>query len=277
MYRLIKRFTEERIGLGATFYILILSAIALVTFTIPIVDPHQLSSDVLKAPTPQHFFGTDELGRDVFTGVVYGIQTSLLVGFSAALIASVLGILIGAISGFYGGWVDMVVMRITEMFQVLPTFIFAAVVVAMSGPGLSRVVIVIALLAWPQVARVMRGEVMRVKQLEYVNVARCQGYTESTILFREVIPNSVAPVLAVGTLIVGQAILLEAGLSFFGLTNVETISWGRMLYSGQRFLFNGWWMSVFPGLAILFTVLAFNLVGDALGSALDPRRNRRAS
>jgi peptide/nickel transport system permease protein len=133
---------------------------------------------------------------------------------------------------------------------------------------------VVSLLAWPQVARVMRGEVMRVKQLEFVDAVRCLGLPERTVLVGEVVPNAVAPVLAVGTLIVGQAILLEASLSFLGLSSAELVSWGRMLNSGQRFLFNAWWLSFFPGTAIFVTVLAFNLFGDGLRDALDPRANR---
>lgn len=270
MNKIWKRFLEKRIGVAAGIFILLLTVTALVTLA-PIANPHQISSGILLPPSLQNPFGTDELGRDVMWGVIYGVQASLLVGVCAAAIASVLGILIGGASGFFGGYLDLVLMRIAEIFQVLPTFIIAAMIVALSGPGMSRVVLVIALLAWPQAARVMRGEVMRVKQMEYVSVARCQGSDEWTILLREVIPNAVAPVLAIATLMVGQAILLEAGLSFFGLTSVEIISWGRMLFSGQRFLFNGWWLSVFPGLAIFLTVLAFNLLGDSIGSALNPR------
>ena len=162
-------------------------------------------------------------------------------------------------------------MRIAEVFQVVPSFILAAVIVALSGPGLTRVVSVIALLAWPQAARLMRGEVMRVKGLEFVDAVRCLGVREPVILATEVIPNALAPVLAAGTLIVAQAILLEAALSFLGLSSADLVSWGRMLNSGQRFLYNAWWLSVFPGAAIFLTVLAFNLLGDAVGAALNPR------
>jgi len=162
-------------------------------------------------------------------------------------------------------------MRVSEMFQVVPSFILAAVIVALSGTGLTQVVAVIVLLAWPQIARITRGEVMRVKQLEFVDAVRCLGVREWTLLATEVVPNAMAPVLAAGTLVVAQAILLEASLSFLGLSSADIVSWGRMLNAGQRFLFNAWWMSVFPGLAIFLTVLAFNLLGDAIGSALNPR------
>jgi peptide/nickel transport system permease protein len=204
-------------------------------------------------------------------GILHGIRVSLSVGFAAAFGATALGIVVGATAGFYGGVLDLLFMRVSEIFQVVPSFILAALIVALSGPGLPQVVAVISLLAWPQVARLMRGEVMRLKHLEFVDAVRCLGTREYAILTGEIIPNALAPALAAGSLIVGQAILLEAALSFFGLSSAEIISWGRMLNSGQRFLFNAWWLSVFPGAAIFLTVLAFNLLGDALGSALNPR------
>jgi peptide/nickel transport system permease protein len=165
----------------------------------------------------------------------------------------------------------MAIMRVTEIFQSMPNFVLAALIVALMGPGESRVIFVIAALSWPQTARLMRGEVMRVKQLEFVKAARCLGKSESRILFSEVVPNCLAPVIAIGTLTIAQAILLEASLSFFGLTNPDTISWGRILTSGQRFIFQAWWLSLFPGLAIFLTVLAFNILGDALRQAFDPK------
>jgi peptide/nickel transport system permease protein len=270
-----KRFAEHRAGVvGLAFIALLIVAGIAAPFVLG-HDPAALSNDVMVAPSGAHWFGTDELGRDVFAGMNQGVQVSLTVGFAAALAASVLGILIGATAGFFGGKVDLALMRFSEMFQVMPSFILAAVIVALAGPGLTRVVGVIAILAWPQVARVMRGEVLRVRQLEFVDAVRCLGVREEAILLREVIPNAIAPVLAVGTLIVGQAILLEAALSFLGLSSADLISWGRMLNSGQRLLFNAPWLSIFPGAAIFLTVLAFNLVGDAVGAALDPKGRRR--
>jgi peptide/nickel transport system permease protein len=200
----------------------------------------------------------------------------LTVGLLAALAATLLGSLIGAFAGFAGGLPDLLIMRTAEIFQVIPTFILAAVIVALYGAGLPQVVGVIALLAWPQTARIMRGEVVRLKKLEFVDALRCLGIGDTSILLREIVPNALAPIFALGTLIIGQAILLEAALSFFGLSSPDTVSWGRMLNSGQRFLNNAWWLSLFPGLAILVTVLAFNLLGDGIGSALDPRRGKDA-
>lgn len=260
-------------GVVAGLFILLLLVLALGAGLFGL-DPHTLSNESTQPPSMQHLLGTDELGRSVLAGVVHGARVSLTVGFFAALMATAIGILVGAAAGFHGGWFDTAVMRIAEFFQVIPSFILAAVIVAMTGTGLAQIIAVVGLLAWPQVARVMRGQVMRVKQLEFVDAVRCLGIGESRVLFGEVIPNAVAPVLAVGTLIVGQAILLEASLSFLGLSSPELVSWGRMLNSGQRFLFNAWWLSFFPGTAIFLTVLAFNLFGDAIGAVLNPRNAR---
>ena len=260
-------------GLAATTFLGLLACLAVCASLLFPGDPNQITDEVMRAPSLVHPFGTDELGRDGLTGVIYGARVSLTVGTLAAAAATLLGGLIGAIAGYRGGILDLVVMRIAEIFQVLPTFILAAVIIALSRPGLPQVIVVIALLAWPQTARLMRGEVMRVKQADFVAAVRCLGISEGTILFREIIPNSLAPVMAVGTLIVGQAILLEAALGYLGLSSPEIVSWGRMLNSGQRFLFNAWWLSFFPGAAIFLTVLAFNLVGDAVGAAMDPRRS----
>ncbi len=235
------------------------------------VDPNQITEEVLQPPSLAHPLGTDELGRDVLLGIAFGARISLAVGLFAALAATVVGGLIGSLAGFYGGAFDLLIMRIAEIFQVVPTFILAAVIVALYGAGLVQVIVVVALLAWPQTARLMRSEVMRIKGLDFVDALRCLGLREPAILFNEIIPNAFGPTVAVGTLIVGQAILLEAALSFFGLSSPDTMSWGRMLNSGQRFLNSAWWLSLFPGLAILLTVLAFNLFGDGIGAALDPR------
>jgi len=269
-----RRLAEHPGALMGGVFILLLLVLALTADILPILDPHALSNDSTHPPSAQHLLGTDELGRSVLAGVIHGTRVSLTVGFFAALVATFIGILVGAAAGFYGGWFDTAVMRIAEFFQVIPSFILAAVIVAMSGTGLAQIIAVVGLLAWPQVARVMRGEVMRVKQLEFVDAVRCLGISEHRVLFGEVIPNAVAPVLAVGTLIVGQAILLEASLSFLGLSSAELVSWGRMLNSGQRFLYNAWWMSFFPGTAIFITVLAFNLFGDGVGAILNPRNAR---
>lgn len=235
------------------------------------VDPLGLSMEVTDGPGKLHLLGTDDLGRDVLAGMIEGVKISLFVGFSAALAATVFGITVGAIAGYAGGWLDLIIMRIAEFFQVMPSFILAVLIVAMIGPGLTRIVLVIAVLSWPQTARFARAEVMRVSQFDFVNAARCLGISGTRILFTDVLPNAVGPALAVSTLIMAQAILLEASLSFLGLSSPDVISWGRMLSAGQNYLATAWWLSVFPGLAILLTVLAFNLLGDALADIMNPR------
>lgn len=233
--------------------------------------PNVISQTTFAPPSLSYPLGTDELGRNVLVQLLYGIRTSLTVGLLAALSATFIGITIGAMAGFAGGAVETVMMRITEIFQVMPTFILASVIVALAGPGLAQVIAVIAILSWPQTARLMRGEVLRVKTLEFVDAMRCLGMREASILWFEVVPNAVAPVIALGTLIIGQAILLEASLSFFGLTTPDIPSWGQMLSSGQRFFYQAWWLSVLPGVAILVTVLAFNVLGDCVSDAFSPR------
>ena len=261
-------------GVASALFIVFLVLVALFGPVIYSGDPLAISDSPMLHPGGSHLLGTDDLGRDVLAELVYGVRVSLFVGCVAAFAATVMGTLFGAIAGYAGGWVDTTIMRIAEFFQVMPTFILAVVIVALLGPGLLRVVAVIALLSWPQTARIARGEVLRVSQLDFVNGVRCLGVPEWRILFREIMPNAIGPVLALGTLIVGYAILLEASLSFLGLSSPDIVSWGRILSVGQRFLFSAWWLSVFPGLAIFATVLAFNLLGDALGDLLNPRRAR---
>lgn len=242
-------------------------------FFIPI-NPDKVTDNIFFPPQAGHPLGTDELGREIWVSIIYGARISLLVGFASGFAAIVVAVLLGSLSAYRGGWVDMLVMRVTEMFQVLPTFMLAALIVALSGPGLVQVILVIILLAWPKPARVMRGEVLRLKEMDYVARVRCLGMGGPRILAGEIVPNALAPVLALGPLVVGQAILVEASLGFLGLTSPELISWGKMLNQGQRFLLNGWWLSVSPGVAIFLTVLAFNVLGDAISAAFDPHRKK---
>jgi len=271
--RVLSRLFRNPAGLIGAVFILFLCALAAFGPALYPGDPLAITEHAMLRPGGQHILGTDDLGRDVLAELIYGVRISLFVGCAAAFAATVMGAVIGAIAGYVGGWLDTAIMRLAEFFQVMPTFILAVVIVALVGPGTLRVVAVIALLSWPQTARVARGEVMRVSQLDFVNGVRCLGVPEWRILVGEVMPNAMGPVLALGTLIVGYAILLEASLSFLGLSSPDVVSWGRILSVGQRFLFSAWWLSVFPGLAIFLTVLAFNLVGDAMGDIFNPRRS----
>lgn len=269
------RILRNPAGCVSAAFLLFLLAVALLGPAIYPVDPLALSEQPFAPPGSDGFFlGTDDLGRDVLAELIYGTRVSLFVGCAAALAASIIGAGIGAIGGYVGGLTDVVVMRITEFFQVMPTFILAVVIVALAGPGLTRVITVITLLSWPQTARIARGEVLRVSHLDFVDGVRCLGVPEWRILLFEVLPNAIGPVIAMGTLIVGYAILLEASLSFLGLSSSDLVSWGRLLNVGQQALFSAWWLSAFPGLAIFLTVLAFNLLGDAIEDILNPRRAR---
>jgi peptide/nickel transport system permease protein len=234
-------------------------------------DPNQISSDILQPPFANYSLGTDELGRSVALQLAYGLRVSLLIGLLTAVSATLVGIAVGSIAGYFGGWFDTLLMRVSEVFQVMPTFILAVLIVALVGGGVFTVIAVIAILAWPESARLMRGEVLRVKHLDFVDAARALGIDERRVMFGEVIPNALGPVIVIGTLIIGRAILVEAALSFLGLSSPDVVSWGRMLNSGQQFLFRAWWLSVFPGLAVFVTVVTFNLLGDAIGGALNPK------
>ena len=270
MRKVWRQLRAQPIGLVSIFIVLALALIGLMAPILAPGDPNELGQDVLQAPGPGHWLGTDDLGRDVLASLIHGIRVSLPVGILSAAAALLIGIAVGAIAGARGGWIDGAFMRLTEMFQVIPAFILAAVLSALSGPAEWQVIAVIAALSWPQPARVMRGEVIRLRQLDYVEAVRCLGISERRILLGEILPNALAPVLAVGAIIVGTAILLEASLAFLGLSNPDVVSWGRMLNAGQRYLFQAWWLSVFPGLTIVIAVLSFNLGGDALAAALDP-------
>ena len=264
---------RDPVGLVSAVGVLATLLLALAVPWLSPIDPNLISDDVLAPPLTGHGLGTDELGRPVGASLLHGLRVSLAVGLLAATAATVLGVVIGASAGYLGGWVDTVAMRIAEVFQVMPTFILAAVIVALLGSGLTRVILVIALLSWPESARVMRAEVLRVKELEYVDAVRCLGLGEARVMALEVIPNALAPVLAVGTLVIGRAILLEASLSFLGLSSPDVVTWGRMAHSGQQLLYVAWWLSVFPGLAVFAVVVLFNLLGDAVGRALAPGRS----
>lgn len=267
------RLSSHKMGVVGASAVLLLAVIGTFAPLLAPADPLALSFDILRPPSSTYFLGTDDLGRDVLSQMLYGARVSLLIGIAAALATTVLGALIGGIAGYFGGRVDATLMRLAEFFQVMPTFVLAVLIIALAGPGLTRVIAVIALLYWPQTARVMRGEVMRLSRMEFVDGLRCLSVPEWRILLLEVMPNAMGPVVAMGALVIGNAILLEASLSFLGLADATGVSWGRLLSTGQRFLFQAWWLSVIPGIAIFITVLAFNLLADALRDILDPRHS----
>lgn len=265
------RFFSQPAALVGTIILLALFVVAIGADVIAPGDPFSNSDEVLLPPSATHLFGTDDLGRELFRAVIHGTRVSLLIGFLTAVIATVIGITVGSLAGFIGGWVDDILMRLTELFMVVPRFFLALLVVALLGSHLALIIILLGLTFWPGTARLLRGQVLTIKTRDYILAARAVGVPERTILIRHILPASLPPVVTEGAFLIGGAILVEAGLSFLGLGDRNLVSWGILLNNAQQFVRSAWWMSAFPGLAITLTVLALNLVADGLNHALNPR------
>lgn len=218
-----------------------------------------------------HPLGTDLLGRDVLSGIIHGARVSLLIGLICMLATVSVGIVLGAVAGYFAGWVDDLLMRVTEFFQVLPSFVFAVVLVAIFKPGLGSIVTAIVLVSWPPVARLVRSEFLSLRSREFVEAAVTVGHRSLWIIFREILPNALAPVVALATLMVASAILLESSLSFLGLGDPNLMTWGYMIGTSRSAIRVAWWMSVFPGLALVITIFAINQVGEGLARTLNVR------
>jgi peptide/nickel transport system permease protein len=218
--------------------------------------------------------GSDVLGRNMAAGLAFGARISLLVGVTSTLGAIGLGVLLGAVAGYYGGAVDDVLMRVTEFFQIIPTFVLLMVLVAFLEPSLASAVIGIALISWPQVARVVRGEFLSLREREFVQAARVLGLSDASIIFGQILPNALTPIVVISSMMVGNAILTESALSFLGLGDPNLLSWGSMIGGSRSAMWVAWWTTVLPGLCIMVTVLALNFIGDGLNDALNPRRGR---
>tara|TARA_Y200000002_G_scaffold17244_1_gene13478 strand:+ start:94 stop:849 length:756 start_codon:yes stop_codon:yes gene_type:complete len=239
-------------------------------------DPFRLAGKPLSGPGLNGFLlGSDSLGRDVAAGIVHGAKTSLLIGLIATLVAVFIGIVFGAFSGYYGGRLDDILMRITEIFQTIPSFIFAILLVAIMKPSIVSIVIAIAVVSWPGVARLVRGEFLALKNREFVQACHTLGMNDLRIMLREILPNCMSPIIVIGSLMVATAILIESGLAFLGLGDPNIMSWGFQIGAGRTMLRSAWWVCTFPGVAILITVLAINLVGEGLNDALNPRLRER--
>lgn len=215
--------------------------------------------------------GTDTLGRDIASGMVHGARVSLLIGLVSTTVALLIGVPLGALAGYFGGWIDDLAMRFTEFFQTIPSFALAIVIVAILQPSLTSIVIAIGIVSWPPVARLVRGEVLSLRTREYVQAAVTLGQSTPRIIFGQVLPNAIAPIIVMASLMVASAILLESALSFLGLGDPNMMTWGYMVGAGRTRLIDAWWVSFFPGFAIFLTVLALNLVGEGLNDALNPR------
>jgi peptide/nickel transport system permease protein len=217
-------------------------------------------------------FGTDALGRDVTAGLIHGARVSLLVGLVSTVAALIIGVPLGALAGYAGGRIDDALMRFTEFFQTIPSFALAIVLVAIMQPSIVSIVAAIALVSWPPVARLVRGEVLSLRSREYVQAAIVTGHSNGWIIWREILPNTLSPIIVLASLMVATAILLESSLSFLGLGDPNLMSWGYMVGAGRTVIRQAWWITVFPGIAILLTVLALNLIGEGLNDALNPRQ-----
>ena len=268
-----RTLTRNRLVLAGLVMVVGLIAIAALAGLIAPYDP--IANNVraaLQAPSSYYFFGTDRFGRDVFSRVVYGSRLSLMVALVSVTVSALVGIALGLISGYYRGWVDNVIGRIMDVFFSFPALLLAIGVAAMLGPGLNNAIVAIAVVYSPVFGRVVRGPVLVERGKEYVEAARVIGASSPRIVLRHVFPNVLSPLTVQATITLSQAILLEAYLSFLGLgTQPPFPSWGTMLQEGRSFLETAPWMSIFPGVAIMLTVLAFNLLGDGIRDVLDPR------
>ena len=271
----VRHFRKNRVavfGLGviALFYLIALIA--------PLISPYDpiAQQDIARTsflpPSSDHWLGTDRFGRDVLSRIIYGARISLSIAFVATAISITLGTLIGAIAGYAGGKVDTVLMRFTDMVLAFPRLVLLIMIVALFSPSIAVIITVLGLTQWPSTTRIVRGDVLSLREREFVQAARALGFSSRRILLRHLVPNVLAPVIVAATLGIGNTIVLEAGLSFLGLgVSAPTPTWGNMVAEGRDNLLGAWWLATFPGLTIVLVVLAFNLVGDGLRDALDPR------
>lgn len=268
----------KRIIFGTSIIIIILGA-AVFAPLVATHNPYEINLSpgaMLQSPSGEHYFGTDSLGRDVFSRMIYGARISLSVGFIAVFISLIIGVGLGSISGYYGKWQDTAIMRLVEIMYCFPTFFLIMMILTFLGPNIANVMIIIGLTSWAGLCRLVRAEFLTLRERDYVYSAKVQGVSDTRIIFRHILPNAMAPVYVSATLSVGGAILIESALSFLGLgVQVPVPSWGNILTSGKEYLDYAWWLTVFPGLAILITVLSFNMIGEGLREKLDPKFRKR--
>jgi peptide/nickel transport system permease protein len=273
----LRRFGRNK---GAVAGLAVLAVVALVALLAPLLVSHDPFA-MVQQPFLQPFaapglpLGSDSAGRDVASGMAYGARVSMIIGLVATGMALLLGITVGALAGYHGGWVDSVLMRFTELFQAIPGFAFAVVLVAIFQPTMYSIVVAIALVSWPPVARLVRSEFLSLRQRDFVQAALLAGQSSGKIIFRQILPNAVSPIVVMGSLMVASSILLESALSFLGLGDPNMMSWGYMVGAARSALHEAWWIAVFPGLAIMATVLALNFVGEGLNDGLNARLDGR--
>ncbi|MFH0924386.1 MAG: oligopeptide ABC transporter permease [bacterium] len=271
-----QRLIRNKLALVGGIIVTLLFIVALLA---PLISPYNHTkinvTKILLPPGSNHWFGTDELGRDVLSRMIWGARISLLVGFVSVGISTFIGVILGSIAGYYAGIIDNVIMRLVDIMLCFPTFFLILAVISIVEPSIWNIMIVIGLTSWPGVSRLIRAEILSLKEREFILAAKSQGLSDKRIILRHIIPNALAPVLVAATLGIAGAILTESALSFLGLgVQPPTPSWGNILTAGKDNIEIAWWLSIFPGLAILITVLGYNLLGEGVQDAIDPRLNR---
>ena len=272
-------WSEYRKNYAALGGLVVLLLVAFGAIFGPFLYPGDAMDMVWKTFSPPgeagYVFGTDYLGRDLFSLTISGARVSLVVGMSAAFVTVFIGVTVGALAGFYRGIVEEILMRVTELFQVLPTLLFSMVIVSLFGASLPMITLAIGLVSWPAVARITRSEFLRIRELEYVTASRASGVRNMKLMFQVILPNALPPIIVQSALMVGSAILFEAGLSFLGLTDPNVVSWGQIIGSNRQYILSASYTVTVPGVAIFITVLAISLVGDGLNDALNPKLRQR--
>lgn len=260
---------------GAVLLVAILAMVAVAPLLFP-NDPLDMVAQPFLWPgqDPEFPLGTDMLGRDLASGIVHGARISLLIGVVASLVSVVIGVAVGALAGFYGGKADEVLMRLTELFQTIPPFLFALAIVAILQPSIAAIVVAIGLTSWPGLARLLRAEVLKLRKGDFVQAAVASGASDIRIILRHILPNALAPVIVTSSVLVASAILTESGLAFLGLGDPNVMSWGAMVGAGREVIRTDWYIATLPGIAIVAAVLALNLLSDALNDVLDPKRRK---
>lgn len=274
---MIKNIQENKIMALAAVFVITMIMFAVFAPFIATHDPSKIDAgSVLSAPSRSHIFGTDTLGRDIFSRVVYGSRISLAIGFAAVILAVIIGVSLGSVAGYYGGKTDYCLMRFVDMMLCFPTLFLILAVVAILEPSMWNIIVVIGATSWMGVARLVRAEVLTLKVRDYVSAARVMGASDARIILRHLVPNAIGPVIVSATLGLGGAILVESSLSFLGIgVQPPTPSWGNILMDGRSTLGVAWWLTVYPGLFIMFTVLSYNILGERLRDHLEPRLKKR--
>ncbi|HKP66486.1 MAG TPA: ABC transporter permease [Casimicrobiaceae bacterium] len=266
-----RRFRRNTPATAALVMLVAICALALVAPLVYPGDPFAIVGKPFAPPFGANLLGTDQLGRDVAAGIARGAITSLMIGIVATVCAIVIGVVVGGAAGYFGGRTDTLLMRATEAFQTVPAFIFAIVLVAILSPSLGSTIIAIAIVSWPPMARLTRGEFLATRNREFVQACLSLGMSDARVILRHILPNCTSAIIVTGSLMVATAILIESGLSFLGLGDANLMSWGYLIGAGRTALRTAWWVCAFPGIAILLTVLSINLVGEGLNDALNPR------